>query len=36
MGHMDNWVHGHNFFNITWIFTKILLDIDIDVYESFM
>ena len=32
MGHMGNWVHDHNFLNTAWIFTKILLDIDIDVF----
>ena len=31
-GHMDNWAHDHNFLNTAWIFTKILLDIDIDVF----
>ena len=32
MGHMGNWVHDHNFLNTAWIFTTILLDIDIDVF----
>ena len=32
MGHMGNWAHDHNFLNTAWIFTKILLDIDIDVF----
>ena len=32
MGHMGNWVHDHNFLNTAWIFTKILLHIDIDVF----
>ena len=32
MGHMCNWAHDHNFLNTAWIFTKILLDIDIDVF----
>ena len=32
MGHMGNGVHDHNFLNTAWIFTKILLDIDIDVF----
>ena len=31
-GHMGNWAHDHNFLNTAWIFTKILLDIDIDVF----
>ena len=31
-GHMANWAHDHNFLNTAWIFTKILLDIDIDVF----
>ena len=32
MGHMGNWAHVHNFLNTAWIFTKILLHIDIDVF----
>ena len=32
MGHMGNWAHDHNFLNTAWIFTKIVLDIDIDVF----
>ena len=32
MGHMGNLAHDHNFLNTAWIFTKILLDIDIDVF----
>ena len=32
MGHMGNWAHDHNFLNTAWIFTKILLHIDIDVF----
>ena len=32
MGHMGNWAHDYNFLNTAWIFTKILLDIDIDVF----
>ena len=32
MGHMGNWAYDHNFLNTAWIFTKILLDIDIDVF----
>ena len=32
MVHMGNWAHDHNFLNTAWIFTKILLDIDIDVF----
>ena len=32
MGHMANWAHDHNFLNTAWIFTKILLHIDIDVF----
>ena len=32
MGHMGNWANDHNFLNTAWIFTKILLDIDIDVF----
>ena len=32
MGHMGNWAHDHDFLNTAWIFTKILLDIDIDVF----
>ena len=32
IGHMGNWAHDHNFLNTAWIFTKILLDIDIDVF----
>ena len=32
MGHMGSWAHDHNFLNTAWIFTKILLDIDIDVF----
>ena len=37
MGHMGdgahgNWAHDHNFLNTAWIFTNILLDIDIDVF----
>ena len=32
MGHMGNWTHDHNFLNTAWIFTKILLHIDIDVF----
>ena len=32
MGHMGNWIHDHNFLDTTWIFTKNLLDIDIDVF----
>ena len=31
-GHMGKWAHDHNFLNTAWIFTKILLDIDIDVF----
>ena len=31
MGHMGNWAI-HNFLNTAWIFTKILLHIDIDAY----
>ena len=31
-GHMSNWSHDHNFLNTAWIFTKILLNIDIDVF----
>ena len=32
MGHMGNWAHDHNFLNTAWIFIKILLNIDIDVF----
>ena len=32
MEHMGNWAHDHNFLNTAWIFTKILLDIDIDAF----
>ena len=32
MKYIGNWAHDHNFLNIAWIFTKILLDIDIDVF----
>ena len=32
MRHMANWAHDHNFLNTAWIFTKILLHIDIDVF----
>ena len=32
MGYMGNWAHDHNFLNTAWIFTKILLDIDINVF----
>ena len=40
MGHMcdgahgqwGTWAHDHNFLNTAWIFTIILLDIDIDVF----
>ena len=32
IGHMGNWAHDHNFLNTAWIFTKILLQIDIDVF----
>ena len=32
MGHMGNWTHDHNFLNTAWIFTKLLMDIDIDVF----
>ena len=32
MGHTGNWAHDHNFLNTAWIFTKILLHIDIDVF----
>ena len=32
MGHMANVAHDHNFLNTAWIFTKILLDIDINVF----
>ena len=32
MGHMGNWAHDHNFLNTAWIFTKNLLDIDIDIF----
>ena len=40
MGHMGDgthgqwgtWKHDHNFLNTAWIFTKILLDIAIDVF----
>ena len=32
MGHMGNGAHDHNFLITAWIFTKILLDIDIDVF----
>ena len=31
-GTLGNWAHDHNFLNTAWIFTKILLDIDIDVF----
>ena len=31
-GHMGNGAHDHHFLNIAWIFTQILLDIDIDVF----
>ena len=34
MGHMGNRAHGHNFLNTAGIFTKILLDIDIDGFSS--
>ena len=32
MGHMTNGAHDHNFLNTAWIFIKILLDIDINVF----
>ena len=32
MGHMGNWAHDHKFLNTAWIFTKILLHIDINVF----
>ena len=32
MGHMGSWAHNHNFLNTTWMFIKILLHIDIDVF----
>ena len=37
MGHMGDgahghWAHDHNFLITAWIFTKILLHIDIDVF----
>ena len=32
MGHIHKWVHDHIFLNTAWIFTKMLLDIDIDVF----
>ena len=32
MGHMGNWAHDYNFLITAWIFTNILLDIDIDVF----
>ena len=32
MWHMGNWAHDHTFLNTAWIFTKILLHIDIDVF----
>ena len=32
MGHMGNLAHDHNFLNTAWIFIKILLHIDIDVF----
>ena len=32
MEHIGYWAHDHNFLNTAWIFTKILLDIDIDVF----
>ena len=31
-GQMGNWAHDHNFLNTAWIFTKILLHIDTDVF----
>ena len=37
MGHMGNRAHGaigHNFLNTAWIFTNILLDIDIERLSS--
>ena len=34
MGHMGNRAHGQNFLNTAWIFTKILLEIDIDGFSS--
>ena len=36
MGHMGNWAHDHNFLNTAWIFTKILLHIDINVFYLYM
>ena len=36
MGHMGNWAHDHNFLNTAWIFTKILLHIDIDVFYLYV
>ena len=33
---MGNWAHDHNFLNTAWIFTKILLHIDIDVFSLYM
>ena len=32
MGHMGDGAHDHNVLNTEWIFTKILLDIDVDVF----
>ena len=31
-GQWGTWAHDHNFLNTAWIFTKILLHIDIDVF----
>ena len=41
MGHMANGAHGqlahdHNFLNTAWIFTKISLHIDINVFYLYM
>ena len=36
MGSMGDGAHEHNFFNTAWILTKILLDIDIDVFYLFI
>ena len=36
MGHMGNWAHDHNFLNTAWIFTKILLHIDINVFYLYI
>ena len=36
IGHMGNWAYDHNFLNTAWIFTKILLHIDIDVFYLYM